>query len=89
MSNRLTTHMIDATIWFGSTNVNDRGRKRHVCVAVPKECVKLIYRTEGVYCRYIQCIRISVFVSLGVYICLLLIVYLKISLIYIVYFLYI
>ena len=42
-----------------------RGRKRHVCVSVPKECVCVcnVYRTEGVYCRYIQYIRISVFVQ--------------------------
>ena len=38
-----------------------RGRKRHVCVSVPKECK--VYRTEGVYCRYIQYIRILVFVQ--------------------------
>ena len=37
-----------------------RGRKRHVCVSVPKECVS-VYRTEGVYCRFIQYGRISIF----------------------------
>ena len=32
-----------------------------MCVSVPKSVCK-VYRTEGVYCRYIQYIRISVFV---------------------------
>ena len=57
-----------------------------VCVCIKRVCVKF---TEPKACTvgyrllqvYIQCIRISVF-SLGEYICLLLIVYLKISLIY-------
>jgi len=42
-----------------------------------KKSVCKWYRTEGVYCRYLY--------SLGEYICLLLIVYLKISLIYMYY----
>jgi len=46
-------------------------RKRHVCVSVPKECVS-VYCTKGLYCRFIQYVRISGFVQ---YICLLLIVY--------------
>ena len=39
-----------------------RGRKRHVCVSVPKECVS-VYCTKGLYCRFIQYVRISGFVQ--------------------------
>ena len=54
-----------------------------MCVCLHQKSVCKDYRTEVVYCRYIQCTRISVFVqSRREYICLLLIVYLKISLIY-------
>ena len=53
-----------------------------MCVCLHQKSVCKDYRTEVVYCRYIQCTRISVFVqSRREYICLLLIVYLKVSLI--------
>ena len=39
-----------------------RGRKRHVCVSVPKECVS-VYCTKGLYGRFIQYVRISGFVQ--------------------------
>ena len=50
-----------------------------LCVCTKRVCVRNI---EGVYCSYIQYIRISVFLVLREYICLLITVYLKISLIF-------
>ena len=47
-----------------------------LCVCTKRVCVRNI---EGVYCSYIQYIRISVFSVLREYICLLITVYLKIS----------
>ena len=58
------------------------GGRNVMCVCLYQKSVCKEYRTEGVFCRYKQCIRISVFVlSRRVYF-LLLIVYLKMSLIY-------
>jgi len=42
--------------------MKNRGRKRYVGVSVPKECVS-VYCTKGLYCSYIQYVRISVFVQ--------------------------
>ena len=53
-----------------------------MCVCLHQKSVCKDYRTEVVYCRYIQFTRISVFVqSRREYICVLLIVHLKVSLI--------
>ena len=60
-----------------------------MCVCLYQKSVCKFYRTESVYCRYKQYIRILVLYSLEEYICLLLVVYLKISLIYMQYIIYI
>ena len=59
-----------------------RGRKRLVCVSVPKECASVI-RNRNVVLSDVYSTEDSLYLySLGEYICLLLIGYLKISLIY-------
>ena len=40
-----------------------RGRKRHMYLCLYQKSVCKVYRNEGVYCRHIQYIRISVFVQ--------------------------